>query len=65
VGHREMNLKLTITVLSSAACMLLLVACGGGSQPPPDISSTVEAKLSGLNLEARIDTMGEDKLAAI
>jgi hypothetical protein len=29
VGHREINLKLTITVLSPAACMLLLVAWAG------------------------------------
>ena len=60
-----MSLKFIPLLLLSSALMLLVGACGGGSQPPPDISSTVEAKLSGLNLEARIDTMGEDKLAAI
>ena len=60
-----MNLKLTILFLLPAAFMLSLVACGGGSQPPPDIGATVEAKLSALNIEARIDARVEDKLAAI
>ena len=45
MGDREINLKLTLSLLLSAVFMLLLVACGA-SQPVPDIDATVQARVA-------------------
>ena len=44
---REINLKLTISLLLTAAFMLLLVACGGGTQiaDTPSPEAAVVAKV--------------------